>query len=182
MAISATIYKAQLNIADMDRGYYADHALTLAREPSETDERLMARLLAFARHAHEYLELARGLTESDEPDLWRKDLTGQIEEWIEVGQPQDERRIVRACGRASQVALYAYHHAAAVWWAGMQPKLSRCRNLSVYQIPAPQSQALAELAQRSMRMQITLQDGVVYVNDDNRSVEVQPQVLMQPPG
>ncbi len=180
MAQSATIYKAQLNIADMDRGYYADHALTLAREPSETDERLMMRLLAFARHAHERLELARGLTEADEPDLWRKDLTGQIEEWIEVGQPQDERRIVRASGRAGQVALYAYHHAAHVWWAGLQNKLSRCRNLSVFQIPAEQSQALAALAQRSMRLQITLQDGALFVSDDNTSVELHPLVLMQP--
>jgi uncharacterized protein YaeQ len=180
MAITATIYKAALNIADMDRGYYADHALTIAREPSETDERMMVRLLAFARHAHEYLTLAKGVSDADEPDLWRKDLTGQIEEWIEVGQPQDERRITRACGKAGQVAVYAFHHAAHIWWAAMAPKVSRCRNLSVYQLPAEQSQALAKMAQRSMRLQITIQDGSVLVSDDTQNLEVNVQVLMQP--
>jgi uncharacterized protein YaeQ len=180
MAITATIYKAALNIADMDRGYYADHALTIAREPSENDERMMVRLLAFARHAHEYLTIAKGISDADEPDLWRKDLTGQIEEWIEVGQPQDERRITRACGKADQVAVYAFHHAAHIWWAGMAPKVSRCRNLSVYQLPAEQSQALARMAQRSMRLQITIQDGTVFFNDDGHSVEVTLATLMQP--
>jgi uncharacterized protein YaeQ len=180
MAQTATIYKATLNIADMDRGYYADHALTIAREPSETDERMMMRLLAFACHAHERLQLAKGLSDADEPDLWRKDLTGQIEQWIEVGQPADERRIVRACGRAAQVAVYAYHHAAQVWWSSMRPKLSRCRNLSVFQIDAPASQALAELAQRSMRLQISIQDHSVFIHDEQRSVELAVTTLQSP--
>jgi uncharacterized protein YaeQ len=120
------------------------------------------------------------VSDADEPDLWRKDLTGQIEEWIEVGQPQDERRITRACGKAGQVAVYAFHHAAHIWWAAMAPKVSRCRNLSVYQLPAEQSQALAKMAQRSMRLQITIQDGSVLVSDDTQNLEVNVQVLMQP--
>ena len=110
MAIKATVYKASLQIADMDRGLYADHALTLARQPSETDERLMARLLAFALQVpaddhHGALQPARGMTDADEPDLWQKSLAGELLHWIEVGQP-DERRLIKACGRARRVTLY----------------------------------------------------------------------------
>ena len=91
MASNATIFKATLQIADMDRNYYADHALTIARHPSETDERMMVRLLAFVQHAHEALAFGRGLSADDEPDLWRRDLTGAVELWIEVGQPEEKR-------------------------------------------------------------------------------------------
>jgi len=99
MAIKSTIYKATLQVADMDRHYYADHALTIARHPSETDERMMMRCLAFALNAGEALAFGKGLSDADEPDLWQRDLTGAIQLWIEVGQP-DEKRILRACGRA----------------------------------------------------------------------------------
>jgi uncharacterized protein YaeQ len=102
MALKSTIYKAELQIADMDRHYYADHALTIARHPSETDERMMVRVAAFALFAQERLEFCKGLSDTDEPDLWQKDLTGAIETWIEVGQP-DERRIAKASGRSNEV-------------------------------------------------------------------------------
>lgn len=107
MALKSTIYKAELQIADMDRHYYADHALTVARHPSETDERMMVRIVAFALFAHERLEFCKGLSDVDEPDLWQKDLTGAIDVWIEAGQP-DERRIAKAAGRAGQVTVIAY--------------------------------------------------------------------------
>src|SRR6266542_2837271 len=112
MATNATIFKATLHIADMDRQYYEDHSLTLARHPSETDERMMVRLLAFAMHAHEALSFGRGLSTEDEPDLWQKDLTGLIERWIEVGQ-REEKNIRQACGRAKQVVIYTYGGRAA---------------------------------------------------------------------
>ncbi|MEO5735636.1 MAG: YaeQ family protein, partial [Rubrivivax sp.] len=136
MAIKATVYKATLQIADMDRSLYATHALTLAREPSETDERLMVRLLAFGLHVpaddHDgALTFARGLTENDEPALWQRSLAGDLRQWIEVGQP-DDRKLVRACGRADRVCLYTYGHSAAVWWAGIQTKLTRLSNLEVW--------------------------------------------------
>jgi len=99
MASNATIYKTTIQIADMDRQYYQDHVLTLARHPSETDERMMVRLLAFALHAHEALSFGRKVSAEEEPALWLKDLTGAIDLWIEVGQP-DEKIIRRACGRA----------------------------------------------------------------------------------
>jgi len=184
MAIKATIYKASLQIADMDRSVYADHALTLPRQPSETDERLMVRLLAFALQVpaddHQgSLQVARGMADADEPDLWQKSLSGELLHWIEVGQP-DDRRLVKACGRAARVTLYIYSHAALIWWAGVQAKLARLSNLAVWHLPAEQSQALARLAARSMSLQVTVQEGQVWVGDAQTSVEVHPHALMTP--
>jgi uncharacterized protein YaeQ len=183
MALKSTIHKAALQIADMDRQLYADHALTLARHPSETDERMMARLLAFAlRVPHDThrgaLQFARGLSDSDEPDLWQHDLNGQLLQWIEVGQP-DERRLIKASGRAAQVTLVAYSSSVPIWWAGIQGKLARLSNLDVWQLPAAHSQALAGLAERSMQLQLTIQDGHVWVSDATRSVELVPQALQR---
>lgn len=178
MALKATIYKAALQIADMDRGVYADHALTLALHPSETEERLMARLLAFALQAPANsddgaLQFARGISDTDEPDLWRHDLSGVLRHWVEVGQP-DDRRLAKACGRADRVSIYAYASSTPVWWAGLQNKVTRLSNLEIWQLPAVQSQALAGLAQRSMQLQFTVQDGHVWVGDGEHSVDVEP--------
>jgi uncharacterized protein YaeQ len=131
MALKATIFKADLQISDMGRSYYQDHSLTIARHPSETDERMMMRLLAFALHASDSLSFANRLTTDDEPDLWQNDLTGTIEIWIDIGQP-DEKRILKACGRARQVFVYTYSgHSAKVWWDQVSPKLERVKNLTV---------------------------------------------------
>jgi uncharacterized protein YaeQ len=181
MAIKATIYKATLQIADMDRGLYATHQLTLARNPSETDERMMVRLLAFALHVppddHDgALVLARGMADAEEPDLWQHSLAGELRQWIEVGQP-DERRLVRAGGRADRVVLYVYSNAAAIWWAGVQAKVARLSNLAVWQLPAAQSQALAALAARSMQLQVTVQEGQIWVGNADDSVEIHPVCL-----
>ncbi len=182
MAIKATVYKAHVQIADMDRGLYADHALTLARQPSETDERMMMRVLAFALQVpaddHDgALTLARGMADAEEPDLWQKSLAGEMRHWIEVGQPE-ERRITRACGRAERVTLYIYSSASSIWWAGLSGKLSRLANLQVWQVPAAQSQALAALAERSMQLQVTVQEGSVWVGNGRAdSVEIQPVLL-----
>src|SRR5690606_38690646 len=133
MALRATIYKADLHIADNDRGYYASHALTIAKHPSETDERMMVRLLAYAllADADETLAFTRGLSDTDEPDLWRKDLTGAINQWIEVGVP-DDRRVLKACGRADEVIVLAYGRNADVWWQGVRHKLNRANKLKAY--------------------------------------------------
>lgn len=181
MALKSTIYKAQLQIADMDRHLYADHALTLARHPSETEERLMVRVLAFALHVnaddtHGQLEFTKGLSDVDEPDLWHKDLTGQLLHWIELGQP-DERRLLKAAARAERVTVLAFAASTPIWWAPLQNKLHRVPNVAVWQIPAEQSQALAALAQRSMQLQVTVQEGLVWVTDGERSVQIEPQRL-----
>ena len=184
MAIKATIYKAHLQVSDMDRNVYGEQALTVPLQPSETEERLMLRLLAFALNMpadtrQGSLQLARGMADADEPDLWHKDLTDQILHWVEVGQP-DERRLIRACGRAARVTLYVYSSAAAIWYAGIANKLSRLRNLTIWQVPADQAQALAAMAQRSMQLQFSMQDGRVWVSDQSeRSVEVEPVALWQ---
>ncbi|ARP82145.1 hypothetical protein CAL12_15880 [Bordetella genomosp. 8] len=175
MALRATIYKADLNIADNDRRYYGSHAVTVARHPSETDERMMVRMLAYALNADESLAFTKGLSETDEPDVWRKDLTGAIELWIEVGQP-DERRILKACGRSAQVLVYCYGgHASQIWWDGIRDRVSRARNLKVINLPAQQTQALGELAERTMSLDLNVQDGEVYVTAAAGSVVVVPE-------
>lgn len=171
MALKATIFKADVQIADMDRHYYQDHALTLARHPSETDERMMVRLLAFVRHAHAELSFTKGLFDTDEPDLWQKDLTGAIDLWVEVGQP-DEKRLLKACGRAAQVVVYCYSNSTSIWWNGISSKLTRARNLTVYAIAPATSLALSKLAQRNMQLQCTIQDGQIWVMQGNDAVQV----------
>jgi uncharacterized protein YaeQ len=179
MALKSTIFKAELAIADMDRHYYRDHALTLARHPSETDERLMVRLLAFALLAEERLEFGKGLSDTDEPDLWQKDLTGAVETWVEVGLP-DERRIVRAAGRANRVVVVAYGgNSANLWWKGVENKLTRLSNLTVLNLSVEASRALAELAQRSMRLQVAIQEGHVLVTSEQGTVDLQPELWRQ---
>src|SRR5690606_29366229 len=165
MALRATVYKAELHVADNDRGYYGSHSVTVARHPSETDERLMVRLLAYALYADadERLAFTRGLSETDEPDLWRQDLTGAVELWIETGLP-DERRLLKASGRAEQVVVFAYGRNAELWWKGVQNKVSRARNLKVFLLPAEQTQALAQLAQRNMTLNMNVQDGTIWVS------------------
>jgi len=165
MALSSTIYKAELDISDMDRHYYANHALTLAMHPSENETRLMLRVLAFALHANEALSFTRGLSAEDEPDLWQKDLTGDIALWIEVGQP-DERRLRKACGRARQVVVYNYgERAAAIWWDKSAKDFAKLDNLSVFVVDDASVAALEAMAARTMRLSFTLQDGDVWVSD-----------------
>ncbi len=173
MALKATIYKADLSVADMARNYYHDHSLTIARHPSETDERMMVRLLAFALHAHEELVFANKIGNDDEPDLWLKDLTGAIDLWIDVGQP-DEKQVRRACGRARQVFIYSYSgRGADVWWGQVSAGLERTRNLTVINLPADASPALAKLAQRTMKLQCTIQDGQIWMSDGSETVHIE---------
>ena len=176
MAIKATVHKAALQIADMDRNYYADHALTLARHPSETDERMMVRLLAFALYAEEYLAFAQAMTNDDEPDLWCKDLTGAIQTWINVGQP-DERVLRKASGRSRQVVLVTYGRSADIWWSENKDKLQRLPNLTVLKLDTALTQALAAWAQRTMSLQCSIQESHIMLTSDAGMLEVQPVVL-----
>jgi len=180
MALKSTIFKAALQIADMSRGYYADHPLTIARHPSETDERMMLRVLAFALHAGPGLTFGKGLSTDDEPDLWNRDLTGAIRLWIDVGQP-DEKRVRRACGRAQQVVIYTYGRGADLWWGRSQAALERMQNLRVVRVPVATGQELAKLAQRTMQLQCTIQDGHVWLGDKDGAVEVALTTVRSPP-
>ena len=171
MALRAIIYKAELQIADMDRHYYADHALTIARHPSETDERMMARVLAYAVYAREGIAFTKGLFDVDEPEVWVKSLTGEIKLWIDLGQP-DEARIRRACSRAEQIVVLCYGSGCEVWWKQIASKLTRFSHLTVLQLPADTTQALAALAARGMQLQCMVQDGEIWLNSDTESVPV----------
>ena len=176
MALKATIYRADLQIADMDRHVYADHALTIARHPSETDERMMARVLAYALYAQEGIAFTKGLFDVDEPEVWVKNLAGEITLWIDLGQP-DEARIRRACSRADQAVVLCYTSSCEVWWKQIASKLTRFANLTVLQLPAETSQALAALAERGMRLQCMVQDGEIWINTDTASVPVKLATL-----
>lgn len=178
MALKATIYKAQLQIADMDRSLYADHSVTLARHPSETDERMMVRLLAFALNVpgderSGRLEFAKDLWDVKEAALWQHDDTGALQHWIDVGQP-DDKRLLRAAGRSALVSVYSHSSSTALWWRDLQGKVSRAENLRVWQIDPSQSQALAALAARTMQIQLTVQDGSVWISSAHQSVELAP--------
>ncbi len=182
MALKSTIFKIDLNIADMDRGYYESHVLTLARHPSETDERLMIRVLAFALNAHGRLEFGAGVSTDDEPDLWRKSLSGEIEQWIDLGQP-DPRRVRKACGRAREVCVYCYGgNKAATWWDQQRTLLAQSRNLNVFNLPLGQTAELAELAGRNISLQCNVQDGEVWVLRGAASVHVTPERWLAPSG
>jgi uncharacterized protein YaeQ len=180
MASKATVYKAELQVTDLDRHYYAAHNLTLAQHPSETDERLMVRLLAFALHADARLEFGRGLSDEDEPALWRRDYTGSIEQWIELGQP-DESRLRKAAGRAQQVVVLTYGgNAADLWWKKNAATLARLRNLTVIDIDQASVDAMVELLDRGMRLTAMIQDGEVQLMDAARSVALRPAVRQAP--
>jgi uncharacterized protein YaeQ len=183
MALKSTIFKATLQLADIDHAHYADHALTLARHPSETDERMMVRLAALALNAHLVQTLCKGdatlafgagLSDPDDPDVSIVDYTGRRRVWIEVGQP-DDKPIAKACSKADAVILYAFSPAAEIWWRGVENKLARLDRLQVWRIPSEASQALAALAARSMQLQATVHDGALTLGSERGSVHVDLQ-------
>jgi uncharacterized protein YaeQ len=177
MAINATVFKASLSVSDMDRHHYGTHPLTVARHPSETDERMMLRLLAFALNASERLELTRGISTDDEPDLWEKDLTGAITTWIELGQP-DEKRLRRAAGRAARVVVYCYGgQSAQHWWAERRGTLARLDALEVYNVPREIVQALGALAARSMDLTCTVHEGQIWFGDVAETLSIELERL-----
>jgi uncharacterized protein YaeQ len=175
MALKSTIYKADLQISNMDSNYYAAHSLTLSKHPSETDERLMVRLIAFALFASDSLAFCKGLSDDEEPDLWQKDLTGAIELWIEVGLP-DERILRKASGRSNQVALLMYGgRSADIWWDQNSKALLKLENLTV--INLPETEDLAKAATRNMNISCTMQDNEMLVTHDNGSFNLLPVKL-----
>ena len=176
MALSATIYKTELHVADTDRHYYGSHMLTVARHPSETAERMMVRLIAYSMHAHENLAFTKGISDTDEPDIWLKDLTGAIDLWIEVGQPTDTR-ILKACGRAKQVVVYCYNgHASKLWWDAICNKLQRAKNLKVVCLPTDAIRTLATQVQRNMVLHVNIQEDELFIPTEHGQVSLKPTV------
>ncbi|TCZ87742.1 YaeQ family protein [Lysobacter sp. N42] len=176
MSPKSTVVKVELQVSDMDRHYYASHALTLAQHPSETDLRLLVRLIAFALHADERLEFGRGLGDEDEPALWRRDYTGAIEQWIELGQP-DESRLRKAAGRAAQVVVVGYGgQASELWWTRNAAALARLRALTVIELDPQELDAALPLLSRGARLTAMIQDGELQLMDAERSVALRPRL------
>ena len=177
MALKSTIYKADCQIADMDRGYYAPHNLTIALHPSETEERMMVRLVAFVLNAHEYLQFSKVLSSEDEPDIWQKSLTDDIELWIDVGMP-DEKRIRKASNRAELALIYTYGGRNAVWWSQIKSKIERFKNIKIINLPKTDTDQLVPLIKRSMQLQISLQDGQIWLSDEQHTAHITPEIWL----
>ncbi len=168
MALKATIYKANINIADMNRNHYEDVQLTLAQHPSESESRMMLRLLAWICHADERLVFTKGLAADDEPEVWRLNDYNEPDLWIELGLP-DEKRLRKASHQAQEVILYAYgERAASVWWQQNKGKLSMLKNVSIVFLDDAQLSQLTSLCQRSMVLQATLQEDTIYLADNEQ--------------
>lgn len=175
MAQKSTIYKVELSVSDMDRHYYETHKLTIAKHPSETDERLMVRLLAFALNAHEHLEMTKGLSTDDEPDIWQKSLSGELELWIALGLPS-EKIIRQSSGKSKDVIIYAYGSTAQMWWDKVKNSTTRFDNLKVVNLIESETSALADLASRSMQIQVNIQEGEVMLSVGEAIVYVNPSL------
>jgi len=178
MALSSTIYKVDLQVSNMDSHYYEEHKLTIAKHPSETEERMMVRILAFALYAQEELCFGKGVSNEEEPALWLKDRTGTIDLWIDVGQPE-ERRIRKACGRAKQVVVLSYGaHNAERWWVQNQDKLSNIHNLTIMQLKSPISKELATIADRNMNLICNIEEGQIYFISGDTTLTIEPVILL----
>jgi len=181
MALKATIFKVELAISDIDRNVYANHTLTLARHPSENDQRMMVRLLAFMLYADDLLAFGKGLSTDEEPDLWQRDLAGVIDLWIVVGQP-DERWLRKASGRAAQVVVFSYGgRVAEIWWEQNRATLEKLPNLKVWRLSQPDTLALAALARRAMTLQCLIQDGEMLITGEGGTLRLEPELVFASP-
>lgn len=177
MALKATIFKAEVSITDLDRNYYQNHNLTIARHPSETNERMMLRLIAFIQNANEQLAFTKGLSEDEEPDLWQQNYTGDIELWIELGQPS-EQRVKKGCNQSKQMMIYSYaDNAFNTWWQKESNKLKQKSNLSVVTLSSDLAEQLSSLVDRNMQIQVTIQDAQMWLTINEQSLEVSSTLM-----
>ena len=173
MALKPTIYKAQVELADSDRNCFDSLSLTIAQHPSETADRMAARLLAYCLNASRGVEFTRGLSTTEEPDIWRHSDSGELDLWIEIGQPE-EPRLRKACGKAGAVKVYAFGKSANTWWQLNGEVISALPRLEVWQFGWEEIQALAGLMNRTMQWNVSVVGGVVYVDNGKESVSLEP--------
>lgn len=172
MAIKSTVFKVDLQITDLDRDYYQSHLLTVARHPSETNERMMMRIIAFALHASDELTFTKGISSDEEPDIWERNLTDEIMTWIDLGQP-DEKRIRQACGKSKSVVIYTYNkRSATIWWDQIKAKLERFKNLSVINFSVTNADELESMIDRTIELQCTIQDGQIWLSNNLLTVQI----------
>ena len=170
MALKPTIFKFNVSLSDLDRNRYEELALTVAQHPSETAERMIVRLLAYCLNAEEGLEFARGLSENDEPDLWRRSLDSRMLDWIEVGEPAAVR--LRKASRLSErVLVYSFNTKSEVWWQQTESSVARL-SVDVYRFPWESIQRLATMITRTMQMSVTISDSSLFVAAERGEIEV----------
>lgn len=176
MALTSTIYKLQLHISDLNRQYYNSHQLTLARHPSETEIRLFARLLAFALHADEYLSFGKGLSNTEEADIWHIDDTGAIKQWIQLGEPE-EKRIRQICARAETVNIYSYSkRASEVWHANIAANTERFKHLHIALLDPISTEDAQQLMARNGELFITIEDNMISASNGSFNTDIKIQV------
>jgi uncharacterized protein YaeQ len=173
VALKPTIYKIQVNLADSDRSCYEELPLTIAQHPSETLERLTSRLLAYCLNSGRGLEFTRGLSTADEPDIWQHSDSGEIEHWIELGQPE-EPRLRKACGRSKAVSVYAFGKSADTWWKLNSEAISALPRLTVWQFSWDEVVAVANLLNRTMQLNISAVGGTLYIDNGSDSSSLEP--------
>ena len=179
MALKPTIYKIKISLSDIDANHYDNLDLTIAQHPSESRERMMARVLAFCMNARENVSFTKGLSAVEEPDIWARTLEDQLSLWIDMGEPAFDR-IKKASRLSPTVKVYSFNLKSDSWWAKEQGKFKDLK-VSVYQLDWKNIQALAALVQRTMDLSITISDYIVYVSAKNGECEVSCLTLQLSP-
>jgi uncharacterized protein YaeQ len=179
MALSATIYKFDIDLNDLDRNHYAFYSHHVALHPSETVERMVIRILAFCLNASETLTFTKGLSTDSEPDLWQKNYSDDIELWIELGTP-DDKRIKKACNQSDQVILYAYGgQGVDTWWNNFSKHAYKFENLAIYRIDLAMVEKFTQGLERTMALSCMIQDGQITLSANNEMYEFSLELLKE---
>lgn len=176
MALKATIFKAIIHLSDMDKSYYDTLNLTIAQHPSETDQRMMVRLIAFILNAHQDLQFGKGLSDEDEAAIWQVNYSSVIDLWIELGQI-DTKRIKKACSRSKATKLYCYGSSSNVWWSQVESKMQPFDSLTVEQFSQETCDALVKLVDRTMEFQCSIQDGQLWLTAGDETLLIETNKL-----
>ncbi|MCQ4273633.1 YaeQ family protein [Pseudomonas kuykendallii] len=175
MALQATTYKVEINLTDLDRSVYDTARFTVARHPSETEERLVVRLIAYLLWYGELLSFGRGLSDVDEPALWEKSLDDRVLHWIEVGQP-DAERITWCSRRAERFSLVAYGN-LRVWQSKVLDGVRSLKNINVVALPQEALETVARDLPRSINWAVMISEGTLFITDENGQHELQLEWL-----
>ncbi|WP_305046849.1 YaeQ family protein [Geoalkalibacter sp.] len=177
MALPSTIHRAVVQLSDVDRGIYETLQVTLARHPSETAQRLVLRLLAYAVcHAPE-LSFTKGICAGDEPDLWIREPDGRVKLWIEVGTPEPQR-LLKACRHAEQVVLLTAGPGRFRWDAQYRELLTGLDNVRVLGVDYDFVSQVATGLERSITWELTISGGSLYLTSAKQTYETTLETLV----
>ena len=175
MALKPTIYKFNIALADMNNQHYPNLHLTVGQHPSETPERMLVRLLAFCLHSHQdehqLMKFTKGLSATDEPDIWHKGLDDQLNYWIDIGEPSFDR-MKKACRLAKETFVYSFNSKSAVWWKQQQAQFSSLP-IKVFSLQWTHIQSLAKEIERTMNWSINISDESLFIGTPSKQIEVQ---------